>query len=222
MIPQLVERIRVGAALPIDQAREAVLSADPLDIVLHLEQVWAAYDPAAVGPLPIAPARRTLMLSGQLRLFSSPKRSRMGSSRAQAGVLENTRGGKIFKRIVREYRSGVALGIPSPTTLSWLDASSACLFGAANPFSGWLEHEPGECGWRNARGVPIGSFWARPGVWHGRQSSAGLRQGNCRNTGFVGLFEELCSKSGRRSRTLRTSQASIVPMTIRIFGLQRH
>ncbi|WP_248449426.1 hypothetical protein [Sinorhizobium meliloti] len=192
MIPQLVERIRVGVPLPIDQAREAVLTSDPLDLVLHLEQVWAAYDPVATGPLPILPARRTLMMSGQFAAFAPGANERAWEHLGYSYVLENTRGVQIFKRIVREYRSGLALGIPSPATLRWLDASEALLFGAANPFSGWLTTSPagadGEIARRRAYwqlfglDLAFGTDDNRPPVYD---------KGTAANTGFVALFEEL-------------------------------
>ena len=196
MIPQLVERVRVGAPLPLDQAREAVLTADPLDLILHFEQVWATYDPAPIGPLGAAgipPARRTWMADGQFAGFGpTTLNDQAWDHLGYSYVLENTRAVQIFKRVIREFRTGTALGIPSPQTLRWLDTTEALLYGTPNPFAGWLSTGPsgidGELERRRAYWQLFGLDLAF-GTDDNRPAT--FDKGSAANTGFVTLFEEM-------------------------------
>ena len=192
MIPQLVQRI-LATGLPIDRARELVLTADPLDLILHLEQVWATYDPGP--PLPIGvpqPARRTWMLEGQFANYWPVANDQAWHHLGASFVLENTRAVQIFKRVIREFRTGTALGVPSPLTLRWLDTTEALMYGSANPFAGWLSTgvagADGEIKRREAYwqlfglDLAFGTDDNRPTVFD---------KGSAANTGFVTLFEEL-------------------------------
>lgn len=149
MINQLIQRIfngglpDMGAGYPqvlpgdVSAAGQAVLSADPLDLTLYMEQVWDLFDPWATNPKPAGPARRGLWNMGRFAAIgteANPAWDHLGYSY----VLENTRAVQILRRVVREYRAGEALGIPSVATQRWLDVSEALLFGAINPMASWL------------------------------------------------------------------------------------
>ena len=195
MIPQLVERIHTTppyTAMPLDDVRTAVLTADPLDLVLHFEQVWTAWDPSTLFPTLPPPARRQLAPLGQFALFPPSAGNQAWDHLGYSFALENSRAVQILKRVVREYRSGEALGVPSRETLRWLDATEALMFGAENPFAAWLSTSLSSNDGENARrraywrlfglDLAFGSDDNRPPVFD-RATAA--------NTGFVGLFEEL-------------------------------
>ncbi|BDU16739.1 hypothetical protein [Lysobacter auxotrophicus] len=149
MIQQLIRRIHdIGLlsagpdypAVPpgnLEAAATAVLSADPLDLTLYMEQVWDAFGPWSPNPAPAGPARRQLWVLGRfssLGTNANPAWDHLGYSY----VLENTRAVQILRRVVREYRAGESLGIPSVATQRWLNVSEALLFGAINPMTSWL------------------------------------------------------------------------------------
>ena len=195
MIPQLVERIHTDpsfSALPLDSVRTAVLTADPLDLVLHFEQVWTAWDTSVLFPTFPPSARRNLAAQGQFGIFAPPAGDQAWDHLGYSFALENSRAVQILKRVVREYRSGEALGIPSRETLRWLDVTEALLFGAENPFAAWLSTAPASSDGESARrraywrlfglDLAFGADDNRPPVFD-RATAA--------NTGFVGLFEEL-------------------------------
>ena len=126
MIPQLVKRL--SASMTPQDAVLSVLTADALDLALYLEQVWdAEVDPfpAPPGSL-LEPARRKLRSLG-LGRFSSlapapsndPQRPPLWDHAGYAYVLENTRAVQILRRVVREYRSGETLGVPTAATRQW-------------------------------------------------------------------------------------------------------
>src|SRR5947209_7994185 len=100
MIPQLVQRIvDAGIGFNQDQARDAVLQADPLDLVLHMSQVWEAYDPGsaagALGPT----ARQAVAVSGQFAAFTPPPYDKAWDHLGYSYVLENSRAVQIFRRV---------------------------------------------------------------------------------------------------------------------------
>jgi len=135
MIQQLVQRIVTGPpAVTLDQAGARVLGADPMDLVLHMEQVLDTFDPA----LPAIRARSTLWGTGEFSALAPPATAPAWDHLGYAFVLENTRVVQIMRRVVREYRSGEGLGVPSVATRRWLDTTEALLFNASNPFPAWL------------------------------------------------------------------------------------
>lgn len=195
MIQQLVQRIAAGlpaAPPPRDVAAATVLGSDPLDLVLHLEQVWDAFNPWAPNARPAGPARRALWEIGGFSAFvpidGAPAWDHLGYSY----VLENTRAVQILRRVVREYRAGEGLGIPSVATQRWLDATETLLFGAANPLSTWLStsaiRQDSEAVRRNAYwrffglDLAFGTDDNRPPTYD---------KANAANTSFITLFEEL-------------------------------
>jgi hypothetical protein len=191
MIPQLVQRL-IATVGSRDDAARMVLSAHPFDLMLHMEQVWDTAFPIVTTPPFLPPARNTLWQTGQFSQFgplpSNPAWDHLG----YAYMLENTRAVQILRRVVREYRAGEGLGIPSRETQRWLDATEALLFGAANPIPTWLStstirHDP-EAVRRNAYwryfglDLAFGTDDNRPPVYD---------KATAANTGFVRLFEEL-------------------------------
>jgi hypothetical protein len=200
MIQQLVQRLMVGvptASPPIpsmtqEVAAATVLGADPFDLMLHMEQVWNAFNPWAPNPPPAGPARRALWSVGAFSAYvpisGAPAWDHIGYSY----VLENTRAVQILRRVVQQYRSGESLGIPTVSTQRWLDATESILFGAMNPIAPWLatssvrqdpEFIRRNLYWR-AFGLDL-SF----GTDDNRQPT--YEKAEAANTGFVSLFEEL-------------------------------
>jgi hypothetical protein len=167
-----------------------VLRADSFDLALHMEQLWDGAD--LWNPIPAAgKGRRTLYATGEFASYvppAYPAWDHLGASY----VLENTRIVQILRRVVREYRSGEGLGLPSLETQRWLDTTEALMFGAANPIASWLStsavRQDPEAVRRNAYwryfglDLAFGSEDNRPPVYD---------KANAANTGFVRLFEEL-------------------------------
>lgn len=203
MIQQLVQRMTVGTVappvppIPLNIATGLVLAADPLDLVLHMEQVWNAYLPWGPGNGPPAgPARLALANNSAFTAYVPPQNLANAAPPWEhlgySYVLENTRAVQIFRRVVRAYRSGESLGIPSVQTQRWLDATEALLFAAANPFSAWLStssvRQDSEAVRRNAYwrlfglDLAFGGDDNRPPVYDRAEAS---------NGSFVRVFEEL-------------------------------
>jgi hypothetical protein len=198
MIQQLIQRLM---APPMNMNRDAaaamVLTCDPFDLVLHMEQVWTAFQPwgPPPNPQPAGPARAAFLLLGGGGQFGGvippvgpPRWDHLGYSY----VLENTRAVQIFSRVVREYRSGEGIGTPSVATQRWLDITEVLLFGAASPISPWLStsgiRSDPEAVRRNAYwrlfglDLAFGTDDNRPPAYD---------KANAANTNFVQLFEEL-------------------------------
>ncbi|MET0887615.1 MAG: hypothetical protein ABWX92_14335 [Mycetocola sp.] len=195
MIPQLVHRLVNPPAgitpLPPGDAAARVLGADPFDLVLYLEQVWHAADVWAPNAPPSGKARRILWASAEFADYIpavNPAWDHLG----YAYVLENTRMVQIMRRVVREFRMGEGLGVPSVATHRWLDATEAILYGAANPVAAWLStstvRPDPEAVRRNAywrmfgMDLAFGNDDNRPFVYDKAVAA---------NTTFVALFEEL-------------------------------
>jgi hypothetical protein len=190
MIQQLIRRMT--ASMSKEAAALAVLGSDPLDLLLHMEQVWDAFNPWAPNPSPTGPARRALFQAGRFFPFQPGPGAPAWDHLGYSYVLENTRAVQIFKRVVREYRSGEGLGVPSVETQRWLDVTETLLFGAANPLTPWLStsavRPDTEAVRRNAYwrlfglDLAFGTDDNRPPLYD---------KANAANTSFVSLFEEL-------------------------------
>ena len=199
MIRQLADRFATAQGITANEAAAEILQADPLDLILHMEQIWNAAQPWGPAPnLPAGQARLALAAFGRFTnvvplpptppIPPVPAWDHLGYSY----VLENTRAVQIFRRVVRAYRSGESLGIPSVATQRWLDATEALLFSAANPFSAWLStstvRQDSEAVRRNAYwrlfglDLAFGGDDNRPPVYDRAEAS---------NSSFVRLFEEL-------------------------------
>lgn len=199
MIPQLVKRLVDGvpthippiAGMTEDQAALAVLTADPYDLMLHLEQVWDAFQPWAPAAAPAGPARRALWNTGGFAPYvptAHPAWDHLGYSY----VLENTRAVQIMRRVVREYRSGENLGVPTAATQRWLDATEVLLFGAANPMTPWLSTSTIR---QDPEAVRRNAYWRLFGMDLAFGDDANRApvydRATASNGGFVRLFEEL-------------------------------
>src|SRR5437773_8375233 len=190
MIQQLVQRWMSFTGKTQEAAALDVLGADPLDLVLHVEQVWNAFNPWSPNPQPAGPARAFLWSRGLFYGAPIPAGAPFDHL-GYAYVLEQTRAVQILRRVVKEYRSGENLGTPSVATQRWLDATEVMLFGAANPISLWLStsavREDPEAVRRNA-------YWRMFGfdLAFGSDGRAGtFEKTGAANTGFLALFNEL-------------------------------
>jgi hypothetical protein len=194
MIPLLIQRMVNGTgAIPgmsKEDAAKRVLKADPFDLALHMEQLWDISKPWDPDPA-AGPGRRALYSIGGFAPYvpaATPAWDHLGYSY----VLENTRIVQILRRVVREFRSGEGLGLPSVDTQRWLDATETIMFGAANPMSSWLStsvvRQDPEAVRRNAYwryfglDLAFGTDDNRPPVYD---------KATAANTSFVRLFEEL-------------------------------
>jgi hypothetical protein len=219
MIQQLVQRLINGGQSP-DDAAAAVLGADPFDLILHMEEMWNIFDPWAPNGVPAGPARIALYRTGR---FSDPTLA-TGLPRwdhlGYAYVLENTRVVQIMRRVVREYRSGEGLGVPSVPTQRWLDATEALVFGGANLTSSWLStsavRSDSEAVRRNAywrlmgMDLSFGTEDNRPFVYD---------KATAANATFVSLFEELLYELWQAISNIRNSSGVNASDNDRIFRL---
>jgi hypothetical protein len=202
MIRQLVNRLtpRFGS---LHEAIAYVLASDPLDLVLYMEEVWAAaalLGEPGPGPTPPPAAGSAREALRGLNPFSSipglePIRPHAWEHLGYSYVLENTRAIQILHRVVRAYRSGEDLGIPGLSTQRWLDATEVLLFGAQSPLIAWpllsgLRADP-ESVRRNAYwrmfglDLAFGTEENRPPIYD-KTTVANVR--------FASLFEELLSE----------------------------
>lgn len=200
MIQQLVQRL-INGGEPSQNAAAAVLRMDPFDVVLYLEQVWQANNPWGLPrPLPVVAPVNPLLQPAARGAFVpigafSPIVPLAGFTWDHLGysyVLENTRAVQIMRRVVRGYRTGEGLGIPSIETQMWLDTTEALLFGAANPIAAWLStssiRQDPEAVRRNVYwrffglDLAFGTDDNRPPAYDKATAS---------NNNFVALFEEL-------------------------------
>ena len=194
MIPLLLQRIVAGVGgnppMTKEQAAARLLGADPFDLTLHMEQLWDLSRP--LGPVPPSgPGRRSLYGIGEFATYvptDLPAWDHLGYSY----VLENTRIVQILKRVVREFRSGEGLGLPSFETQRWLNATEALMFGAANPLSPWLATSTVR---DDPEGVRRNAYWRFFGVDLAFGTDANrpptYDKASASNTGFIRLFEEL-------------------------------
>ena len=219
MIPQLVDRIVAGVKSPTgtvlvpgklkEEAALQVLTADPVDIVLHMEQLWDLATPWRKPLVPVGSAavprrpgvRKFLWEQGEFASYLPatatppvPSWDHLGYSYA----LENTRIIQILRRVVREYRSGEGLGIASPETHQWLDATEALLFGAANPLASWLSTSQVR---PDAEGVRRNAYWRLFGLdlafGDDQNRPPAYDRAAAANAAFVKLFEELLNELWR-------------------------
>ena len=69
MIPLLVQRISNGLAIPPEDAALLVLTSDPFDIVLHMEQLWHLSKPWGAPPA-AGPAKQALFGTGAFAAYA--------------------------------------------------------------------------------------------------------------------------------------------------------
>lgn len=218
MIQQLVQRL-INAGQTREQAAITVLGSDPLDVTLHMEQIWNTFNPWAPNPAPAGPARTSLWALGAFS-GNAPTTGPAWDHLGYAFVLENTRAVHILRRVVREYRSGEGLGIPSVETQRWLDATETLLFGAAYPFPSWMStstvRPDPEAVRRNAywrlfgMDLAFGAEDNRPFVYD---------KATAANVSFVKLFEELLYELWKAIENLRNSSGANAADDDRIFRI---
>lgn len=202
MIQQLIQRL-LDAGWQSGVADESqrkqlvanrVLSADPFDLVLYLEQLWDVAD--APVDEDFNRGRSKLYMSGGFSVVppntATSPRFPPWDHLIYAYVVESTRVVQILGRIVREYRSGEALGVPSAETRRWVDATEALLFGAANPLAAWLSTSTIR---PDAEAVRRNAYWRLFGLdlGFGREDNSApvYAKAQAANATFTALFEEL-------------------------------
>ena len=176
-----------------ERSANAVLAADPFDLTLYMEQLWDVADIPIDEDL--QQGRKTLYQTGRFAKYAPADTSRYfppWDHFIYAYVLENTRAVQIMRRIVREYRTGEALGIASSQTRRWVEAAETLLFGAANPLSAWLSTSAIR---PDPEAVRRNAYWRMFGMdlAFGREdnSPAQYDKAQAANTMFAALFEEL-------------------------------
>jgi hypothetical protein len=227
MIQQLIQRIMSANGVAREVAAAQVLMCDPFDLMLHMEQVWNAFRVwgPAPNPPPASAARQAFLGYGSgdfstftphVSLAGVPQWDHLGYSY----VLENTRAIQILRRVVREYRSGEGLGIPTIATQRWLDITEMLLFGAANPVSPWLStsiiRPDPEAVRRNAYWRLFGLDLAF-GTEDNRPPS--YDKATHANTTFVQLFEELLYELWQAITNVRNTSGMNAADDDRIFRI---
>lgn len=223
MFQQLVQRM-VGPGVGAPQAALSVLTADPMDLVLHMEQVWNTANVWAVPapPAPPGPAgdvRRGLWAFGRFNQYA-PVANPAWDHLGYAFALENTRAVQILHRVVRELRSGENLGIPSVETQRWLDATEAVLFGGLNLFSAWLSSSAVR---PDPEAVRRNAYWRLFGMdlAFGTEDNKpfAYQKAGAANTTFVSLFEELLAELWQAMANIRNSSGPNQADNDRIYRL---
>lgn len=203
MIPQLARRLLDpvapnGTPLPgfpaapqPSDAATAVLQADQLDLVLYMEQVWDAARAWNASIPQSGKARSALFGMGAFASYS-PVPGFAWDHLMYSYILENTRMVQIMARVVREFRRGESLGIPSIDTQRWLDVTETLVFGADYPMSAWLSTSSLR---PDAESVRRNAYWRMFGMdlAFGKEDNRPVTYDKAvaANTSFVRLFEEL-------------------------------
>ena len=211
MIPQLAKRLldppaAGGAPLPgyppipagaplrpptASDAATAVLQADQLDLVLYMEQVWDAANAWSSSIPPSGKARIALFNMGAFGGYP-PVPGFAWDHLMYSYILENTRMVQIMQRVVREFRRGEGLGIPSIDTQRWLDITETLVFGADYPISAWLSTSRVRS---DPEAVRRNAYWRMFGMdlAFGTEDNRPFSydKAPAANTSFVRLFEEL-------------------------------
>ena len=222
MIQQLVNRLILGGIAP-PAAALAVLRMDPLDLAIHMEQVWEAstpFGPPLPAPALIPTARAAMFPGGAFNPFAPPAGQQNWDHMGYAYVLENTRAVQIIRRVVREYRSGEGLGIPRLETQQWLNTTEALLFGAGYPFPAWLSTSSLR---QDAESVRRNAYWRFFGLDLAfgtvDNSPPQYDKASATNHNFVALFEELLYELWQAISNVRNIAGANVADDDRIYRL---
>lgn len=226
MIPQLVaHRAQVlvtGGATPEAaqaQAQTEVITADPFDLLLRMEQLWDAANLGAPNPPPAGVGRRSLF---QLGAFSGVPFAAQPAwdHLLYSYAIENSRAAQILTRVVRGFRSGEGLGIPSLATQRWLDVTETLLAGAHNPLAPWLTTSAVR---PDPEGVRRNAYFRLFGMdlAHGTDGNAPFPfdKAEASNRTFVQLFEELLFELWRAIENIRNMIAGNTTDDDRIYRL---
>jgi hypothetical protein len=223
MIQQLIRRMTTSASPPPmtpQAAALAVLGADPLDLLMHMEQVWHVFNPWSPNPSPTGPVRRALFDASRFADYPPAPGAPAWDHLGYSYVLENTRAVQIFRRVVREYRSGEGLGIPTVETQRWLDVTETLLFGAANPLTPWLSTSSVR---PDPEAVRRNAYWRLFGLdlaFGGDDNRAPTYdKATAANTGFVKLFEELLFELWQAMTNIRNTSGVNASDDDRIFRI---
>lgn len=223
MIQQLIQRlIDSGVAPPT--AALSVLRMDPFDLALYMEQVWRASAPS--GPAPAAashvPSARAALVNTGAYHALTPKPGTAWNHLGYSYVLENTRALQIMRRVVRAYRSGEDIGVPSIETQQWLDTTEALLFGVGNPFSAWMS---GSGIRQDAEAVRRNAYWRLFGMdlAFGTDDNrpATYDKPQAHNANFVPLFEELLFELWQAISSMRCTSGANAADDDRIFRISQ-
>ena len=194
MIDQLITNFASQLNKTTGQVAKELLTGDPLDVAIYQQQVWSAHKTAKNANVGTGgKARNLLIQQGEYAAAVPATLNAMPWYHlGYSYVLENTRMMQIFARVVKLYRTGEEMGIPSFETQAWLDATEALVFNAANPIPAWLStsavREDPEAVRRNA-------YWRVFGLdlafGNDKNEPAQYVKARASNTGFRPLFEEL-------------------------------
>jgi hypothetical protein len=199
----------------VQQAASEILTADPMDLILYMERIWNE----ATGTA--GDARKALIRSGALSGLAIP--SRPWDHYGYAFALENTRAVQIFARVIREFRSGEALGIPSLATQRWLDATETLLFGAQNLFPGWLSTSALR---PDPEAIRRNAYWRMFGMdlAFGTEENQpfAYRKAAAANVNFVPRFEELLNELWQAITNANNTSGQNQTDDDRIYTLAEH
>jgi hypothetical protein len=156
-----------------------------------MEQVWDAADAWESAITQSGKARTTLFNAGAFAGYP-PLPGFAWDHLITSFVLENTRMVQIMQRVVREFRRGENLGIPSIATQRWLDITETLVFGAGYPIPTWLSTSRVR---PNPEAVRRNAYWRMLGMdlAFGTEENEPFEYDKvvAANTGFAPLFEDL-------------------------------
>ena len=217
MIPQLVSRLET-TGLTRPQAIGQVLGADSADLVTYLDRVWDAANPG----VPTGVRQQLVALSafndGIFPAVLAP--NRWWDHYGYSFCIENTRAAQILLRVVRAFRSGEALGVPSVDTQRWLDATEVLVFGAVNPLGAWLSTSAAR---PSAEAVRRNAYWRLMAMdlSFGGEDNAPFvyAKADAANRSFPQLFEELLFELWKAIENIRNFAGANAADDDRIFRL---
>jgi hypothetical protein len=137
-----------------------------------------------------------------------------------AFALENTRAYQILRKVVKEFRTGESLGIPSVSTQRWLDATEGLLLNASNMFPAWLSTSEVR---RTSEQVRRNLYWRVLGMdlAFGDEDNKPFTydKASVANSTFVKLFEELLFEIWQAMTNTRNTSGANVADNDRIYRL---
>lgn len=218
MIPQLVNRLVDFGGLTREQAVGRVLGADPADLVLYLDRVWDAANPGI--PQGLRQQLVNISAFSDAAFSQGLANGRWWDHFGYSFCIENTRAAQILLRVVRAFRSGEALGVPSVDTQRWLDNTEVLLFGAVNPLGAWLSTSAAR---PSAEAVRRNGYWRvmAMDVSFGDENNAPFvyDKADAANRSFPPLFEELLFELWKAMENIRNIAGANAADDDRIYRL---